>query len=70
MPIKPENKGRYPKDWKAIRERILERAEHACEKCGALNHTIAAGKVEPVATELVPVILAFRDAYRQTFGSK
>lgn len=38
MPIKPENKDRYPKNWKEIRERILERAKHACEQCGVLNH--------------------------------
>ena len=31
MPIKPENRARYPKDWKQIRERILERAGNACE---------------------------------------
>ena len=26
MPIKPENKSRYPKNWKQIRNSILERA--------------------------------------------
>lgn len=31
MPIKPENKARYPKNWKAIRSQILERAGHKCE---------------------------------------
>lgn len=31
MPIKPENKARYPKDWPAIRTAILERAQHRCE---------------------------------------
>lgn len=31
MPIKPENKARYPKDWKAIRSEVLERAGHSCE---------------------------------------
>jgi 5-methylcytosine-specific restriction endonuclease McrA len=31
MPIRPENKALYPKDWKAIRQRILERANHRCE---------------------------------------
>lgn len=38
MPIKPENKARYPKDWKQIRERILERANNCCETCSAPNH--------------------------------
>lgn len=31
MPIHPENRARYPKDWKAIREQVLERAAHKCE---------------------------------------
>ncbi len=31
MPIKPENKARYPKDWPAIRARILKRANNRCE---------------------------------------
>lgn len=31
MPIKPENAGRYPKNWRAIREQVLERAGYACE---------------------------------------
>jgi len=39
MPIKPENKARYPKNWKEIRAAILERAGHRCEKCLAQNHT-------------------------------
>lgn len=34
MPIKPENRARYPKDWKQIRERILSRAHHRCEHEG------------------------------------
>lgn len=37
MPVKPENLKRYPKDWKAIRARILERAGNACEWCGVPN---------------------------------
>lgn len=31
MPIKPENKARYPKNWGAIRARILARAGNKCE---------------------------------------
>ena len=38
MPIKPENKSRYPKDWRAISQRIrFERANAQCEcegECG------------------------------------
>lgn len=39
MPIKPENKARYPKEWPQIRAAILERAGHKCEKCKAPNRT-------------------------------
>lgn len=38
MPIRPENKHRYPKDWPEIRAQILERAGHCCEECGLRNH--------------------------------
>jgi hypothetical protein len=40
MPIKPENRARYPKDWKRIRERILVRARDRCEECGVENHDL------------------------------
>jgi hypothetical protein len=40
MPIKPENKSRYPKNWKEISEFIrFERADNMCEFCGAINHS-------------------------------
>lgn len=31
MPIKPENKARYPKEWPQIRERIKTRSGNKCE---------------------------------------
>ena len=31
MPIKPENRKRYPKNWKEIRLQTLIRAGHQCE---------------------------------------
>lgn len=39
MPIRPENKLRYPKDW-ALRSRFIRfyRAKDKCEWCGAENH--------------------------------
>ena len=40
MPIKPENRARYPKDWKQIRQRVLERAGNKCEFCGIENYAI------------------------------
>ena len=39
MPIKPENKKRYPKNWNDIRMQILERAGTCCEFCGVPNHS-------------------------------
>ena len=38
MPIRPENKHRYPADWNDIRYEVLERAGHKCEFCGVKNH--------------------------------
>lgn len=42
MPIKPENRSRYPAEWKAIRDRILIRAENCCEHpgCGARQYDV------------------------------
>ena len=40
MPIKPENKNRYPKNWKEIRAAILNRAGNKCEFCGIENGAI------------------------------
>lgn len=38
MPIKPENKALYPKNWPAIRAEIRARAGERCEWCGLRNH--------------------------------
>jgi len=43
MPIRPENRSRYPSNWKAIRAEILLRAGNRCEgspaypDCRAVN---------------------------------
>ena len=38
MPIKPENRGRYPRDWKTrIVPAVRERAGNCCELCGIGN---------------------------------
>lgn len=34
MPIRLENRHRYPKDWKQIRQRIMQRAQDRCECTG------------------------------------
>lgn len=49
MPIRAENRSRYPKEWKAISLRIrAERARWKCEECGAAHgnpHPITGSKV-------------------------
>ncbi len=41
MPIKPENKNKYPKNWKAISEHIrFVRAKNRCEVCGVPNYAV------------------------------
>ena len=55
MPIKPENKARYPDNWKSeVRPAILERADNRCEgspdypDCRAVNyepHPVTGSKV-------------------------
>jgi hypothetical protein len=45
MPIRPENKARYPKDWHEISMRIRKRADFKCEECGIENYAIG-GRVD------------------------
>ncbi len=54
MPIRAENRARYPSDWKVISLRIRERADWMCEgspaypDCRAVNgepHPVTGGKV-------------------------
>lgn len=40
MPIRPENRKRYPADWPEIRARILDRAANKCERCGVKNYAL------------------------------
>lgn len=54
MPIRPENKARYPKNWKQIRQQILERAQNKCEFCGVENHTLRYRGVDVAGMELPP----------------
>jgi len=39
MPIKPENRSRYPANWNEIRAAILARADNCCEQCKVANGT-------------------------------
>lgn len=54
MPIKPENRSRYPKNWKQIRTSILERAGHRCEFCGVENYSM---RLNPKTGKEVKIIL-------------
>ncbi|MDN7488528.1 hypothetical protein QZM35_12540 [Burkholderia sp. AU45274] len=46
MPIKPENRGRYPENWPEIRARILARAGNCCEQCRVANGDIIVRGIE------------------------
>ena len=54
MPIRPENRARYPNDWK-LRSRFVRfyRAKNRCEWCGAEN-----GKPHPITGSIVVLTTA------------
>jgi len=64
MPIRPENRARYPKDWKEISASIRARAGNRCEgspnfpSCRAPNRTLGYWR----NSEFVPMPLALREA--------
>lgn len=51
MPIKPENRHRYPPDWPQVRDRILQRAGYRCEHpgCCARQYSVGWWVLEGVA---------------------
>ena len=62
MPIRPENRARYPKDWPAISRRIrFERAQNRCEQCNAEN-----GRPHPVTGSTVVLTVAHLDHTPET----
>jgi 5-methylcytosine-specific restriction endonuclease McrA len=54
MPIRPEDRARYPKDW-ALRSRFVRhyRARNRCEWCGAEN-----GQPHPITRSRVVLTVA------------
>ena len=62
MPIRPENRARYPKDWKAISRQVREAAGNICEgspafpECRAVN-----GEPHPAAGSTVVLTVAHLD---------
>ena len=62
MPIRPENKARYPKDWPAISRRIREMACNCCEGSPAFPDCRAAnGEPHPVTGSRVVLTVAHLD---------
>lgn len=66
MPIKPENRARYPSDWKQIRDRILARAHYQCEHEGCRARHRALGYW--LDDTFVPLPRALRDAGYERAG--
>lgn len=60
MPIRPENRARYPANWPEIRLRILARAMHRCEYegCTAVHRALGYWR----DGKWVPLPRALRDA--------
>ncbi len=57
MPIKPENRKRYPSNWKQISEDIrFNRAGNKCEECGARNY-----QPHPITGSIVILTVAHLD---------
>ena len=59
MPIKPELRHLYPRNWKEIRQQILKRANNRCEFCGVKNYSfvVKAGTENWQFPEPVKVVL-------------
>ncbi len=54
MPVRHENRDRYPAHWKQLRQSILLRANNQCEKCRAPNGvTIARGEGPDAGTYML-----------------
>ena len=62
MPIRPENRSRYPNDWPQIRRHRLESAGYACEGSPAFPDCRARnGRPRPVTGSIVVLTIAHLD---------
>lgn len=67
MPIRPENRARYPKDWKAIVEQVRARSGNACEGSPAFPDCRAAnGEPHPVTESRVVLTTGHLDHTPET----
>jgi len=67
MPIRPEQRALYPKDWRAISKRIRERDGQHCKWCKAPNgKTIARG----VGSDAGTYMLENGDVHRDDTGRR
>jgi len=67
MPIKPENRARYPANWKEIRARILKRAGNRCEWPGCY---VPNGAINPITGSRVVLTIAHRDHTPENCGDE
>ncbi len=56
MPIRAENKARYPKDWAEISARIRARAKNKCEECGIENYKLGGRTPDGRFFEALPTV--------------
>lgn len=70
MPIRPENKARYPKDWKAISLEVRTRAEWRCEGSPGIYPDCRAenGEPHPVTGSKVVLTVAHLDHVPENVG--
>jgi 5-methylcytosine-specific restriction endonuclease McrA len=62
MPIRPENRSRYPANWRVVRARILARAENRCEGSPKYPECrVANGAPHPITGSLVVLTIAHLD---------
>ncbi len=69
MPIRPENRDRYPPDWLAIRAEVLERAGHCCEGSPPYpDCCVPNGELHPVTGSKVVLTIAHLDHQPENNG--
>lgn len=58
MPIRPENRARYPRNWPTISGEVRERAQHACEwpGCGAKQYAVGNWQRRDGAWRWIPLM--------------